>query len=123
MKEMPDFMWKISAVYLFQWYALFVYWQYIIPLFMKTMGFDTSNAAAQAAKMSTTYNIATVVVALTLVPLTLKYGGKRLQLPVYWELGWPCWRYPILPTLSMCFSMVFLAWMGCHDGNTLYDGI
>jgi maltose/moltooligosaccharide transporter len=77
-KEMPKFMWKLSAVYLFQWYALFVYWQFITPLFRTTMGFDTSQAAAQAAKMSTTYNIVTAVVALILVPLTLKYGGKKI---------------------------------------------
>ena len=77
-KEMPKFMWKISAVYLFQWYALFVYWQYITPLFKLTMGYSTSEAAAQAAKMSTTYNVVTMLVALALVPLTLKFGGKKI---------------------------------------------
>ena len=77
-KDMPKFMWKLSAVYLFQWYALFVYWQFITPLFRTTMGFDTSEAAAQAAKMSTTYNIVTTVVALMLVPLTLRFGGKKI---------------------------------------------
>tara|TARA_R110001583_G_scaffold92138_1_gene234456 strand:- start:4059 stop:5387 length:1329 start_codon:yes stop_codon:yes gene_type:complete len=77
-KEMPSFMWKLSVVYLFQWYALFVYWQFITPLFRTTMGYDLSEAAAQAAKMSTTYNVATIVVALMLVPLTLKYGGKKI---------------------------------------------
>ncbi|MCK0160736.1 MFS transporter [Muricauda sp. F6463D] len=77
-KEMPKFMWKLSAVYLFQWYALFVYWQFITPLFRVSLGFDTSEAAAQAAKMSTTYNVVTAVVALVLVPLTLKYGGKKV---------------------------------------------
>jgi maltose/moltooligosaccharide transporter len=25
--DMPPVMWKLSLVYLFQWYALFVYWQ------------------------------------------------------------------------------------------------
>lgn len=77
-KDMPTFMWKLAGVYLFQWYALFVYWQYITPLFMTTMGFDLSTAAAQSAKMSTTYNIATVVVALMLVPLVVKFGGKKI---------------------------------------------
>ncbi|MAU16201.1 MAG: MFS transporter [Muricauda sp.] len=77
-KDMPKFMWKLSAVYLFQWYALFVYWQFITPLFRVSLGFDTSEAAAQAAKMSTTYNIVTAVVALVLVPLTLKFGGKKV---------------------------------------------
>ncbi|MEM8765233.1 MAG: MFS transporter [Bacteroidota bacterium] len=77
-KDMPRFMWKLSAVYLFQWYALFVYWQFITPLFRTTMGYDTSQAAAQAAKMSTTYNIVTAVVALILVPLTIRFGGKKI---------------------------------------------
>ena len=77
-KDMPKFMWRLSAVYLFQWYALFIYWQYNAPMFQDTMGFDGSEALAQSAKMSTTYNIATIVVALALVPLTLKYGGKRI---------------------------------------------
>lgn len=77
-REMPPFMWKISAVYLFQWYALFVYWQYITPLFKYTLGYSTSEAASQAAQMSLTYNIVTMVVALALVPLTLKYGGKKI---------------------------------------------
>ena len=77
-KEMPSFMWKIGAVYLFQWYALFVYWQYVTPLFKLTMGYSTSEAASQSAQMSLTYNIVTMVVALALVPLTLRYGGKRI---------------------------------------------
>jgi len=77
-KDMPKFMWKLSAVYLFQWYALFVYWQFITPLFRVSLGYDTSEAAAQAAKMSTTYNIVTAVVALVLVPLTMRFGGKKV---------------------------------------------
>ena len=77
-KDMPKFMWKIGAVYLFQWYALFIYWQFSTPLFKLTMGYSTSEAASQAAKMSLTYNIVTMVVALALVPLTLKFGGKKI---------------------------------------------
>lgn len=77
-RDMPAFLWKLSGVYLFQWYALFVYWQFITPLFRTTLGFDTSQAAAQAAKMSTTYNVVTAVVALILVPLTMRFGGKKV---------------------------------------------
>jgi maltose/moltooligosaccharide transporter len=77
-KEMPNFMWKLSGVYLFQWYALFVYWQFIAPLFEETMNFDKSQALSQAAKMNTTYNVSTIVVALALVPLALKFGGKKV---------------------------------------------
>ncbi|MDG1571013.1 MFS transporter [Robiginitalea sp. M366] len=77
-REMPKFMWKLAGVYFFQWYALFVYWQFITPLFRSTLGFDTSEATAQAAKMSTTYNVVTTVVALILVPLTMRFGSKRV---------------------------------------------
>jgi maltose/moltooligosaccharide transporter len=77
-KVMPKFMWKVGAVYLFQWYALFIYWQFTTPLFKLTMGYSTSEAASQAAKMSLTYNIVTMVVALALVPVTLRFGGKKV---------------------------------------------
>ena len=77
-KEMPKFMWKLGAVYLFQWYALFIYWQFTTPLFKLTMGYSTSEAASQAAKMSLTYNTVTMLVALALVPLTIKFGGKKI---------------------------------------------
>jgi maltose/moltooligosaccharide transporter len=77
-KKMPKFMWRVGAVYLFQWYALFIYWQFTTPLFKLTMGYTTSEAASQAAKMSLTYNIVTMVIALALVPLTLRFGGKKI---------------------------------------------
>ena len=47
-------------------------------MFKLTLGFSTSEAASQAAKMSLTYNIVTMLVALALVPLTLRYGGKKV---------------------------------------------
>lgn len=77
-KVMPKFMWKLSAVYLFQWYALFIYWQFIAPLFRESMGFDQAEALSQAAKMNTTYNITTMVIALALVPLAMKFGNKKV---------------------------------------------
>lgn len=77
-KDMPKFMWKLAGVYLFQWYALFIYWQFISPMFQESMGFDKSEALSQAAKMNTTYNISTIIFALALVPLALKWGGKKV---------------------------------------------
>ena len=77
-KDMPKFMWKVGAVYLFQWYALFVYWQFSTPLFMKTMNYTISEAGSQAAGMSFVYNLVTMLVALILVPLSLKFGNKKI---------------------------------------------
>ncbi|MUH37597.1 MFS transporter [Zobellia amurskyensis] len=106
-KEMPSFMWKLSAVYLFQWYALFVYWQFITPLFMSTMGFDLSGAAAQSAKMSTTYNITTMVVALALVPLALKFGSKKVYAASLFGTGFALFAIPyISDPIYVLFPMV-----------------
>lgn len=40
--DMPKLMWNLAAVYLFQWYALFVYWQFITPM-LRTSLFGISN--------------------------------------------------------------------------------
>lgn len=55
-----------------------MYWQYITPLFRVSLGYDTSEAAAQASKMNWAYNVVTAVVALVLVPLTMRFGGKKV---------------------------------------------
>ena len=77
-KDMPKFMWKIGAVYLFQWYALFIYWQFSTPLFIETMSYSISEAQSQAAGMSFVYNLVTMIVALVLVPLSIKFGNKKV---------------------------------------------
>ncbi len=41
-KDMPKFMWKLAGVYFFQWYALFVYWQFITPM-LRTSLYGLSN--------------------------------------------------------------------------------
>ncbi len=35
--EMPNFLWKLAAVYFFQWYALFVYWQFMPPMLRSSL--------------------------------------------------------------------------------------
>lgn len=40
--NMPKMMWKLAAVYFFQWYALFVYWQFLPPM-LRTSLFGISN--------------------------------------------------------------------------------
>jgi maltose/moltooligosaccharide transporter len=117
-KDMPKFMWKLSVVYLFQWYALFVYWQFIAPMFKESMGFNSSEALSQAAKMNTTYNISTIVFALVLVPLALKFGGKKvyvlsLFLTGIAMLSIPYIQDPFLVILPMIlFGIGWAAMMG-----------
>jgi maltose/moltooligosaccharide transporter len=95
-----------------------VYWQFIAPLFEETMNFDKSQALSQAAKMNTTYNISTIVVALALVPLALKYGGKKvyvfsLFLTGIAMLSIPNIKDPVLVILPMIlFGVGWAAMMG-----------
>lgn len=106
-KDMPKFMWKLSAVYLFQWYALFVYWQFIAPLFVESMGFDKSQALSQAAKMNTTYNVSTMVIALALVPLALKFGSKKVYTASLFLTGMAMLSIPYIhDPLLVLFPMV-----------------
>jgi maltose/moltooligosaccharide transporter len=117
-KDMSKFMWILSGVYLFQWYALFVYWQFIAPMFKESMGFDSSQALSQAAKMNTTYNLSTIVFALALVPLALKFGGKKvyvlsLFLTGIAMLSIPYIQDPLLVVLPMIlFGVGWAAMMG-----------
>lgn len=41
--HMPKLMWKLAGVYLFQWYALFCYWQFITPMLRNGL-FGISNS-------------------------------------------------------------------------------
>ena len=117
-KNMPNFMWRLSAVYLFQWYALFIYWQFISPMFEESMGFDKSQALSQAAKMNTTYNVSTIVFALLLVPLSLKFSGKKVYILSLFLTGLamlniPFINDPILVLLPMIlFGIGWAAMMG-----------
>ncbi len=76
-KDMPNFMWKLSAVYFFQWYALFIYWQFIAPMIKASIpGITPDEALAQVGLMNGTYNLVTMLVALALVPIAAKYSSK-----------------------------------------------
>jgi maltose/moltooligosaccharide transporter len=138
-KDMPKLMWTLATVYLFQWYALFVYWQFIAPMFRESMNFDPSQALSQAAKMNTTYNVSTVVFALLLVPLAVKFGGKKvyvfsLFLTGIAMLSIPHIQDPLLVILPMIlFGIGWAAMMGIpysmvskvvtHERRGVYMGI
>jgi len=138
-KDMPKLMWKLAGVYLFQWYALFVYWQFIAPMFKESMGFNSSEALSQAAKMNTTYNVSTIVFALVLVPLAVKFGGKKvyvfsLFLTGIAMLSIPYIHDPLMVVLPMIlFGIGWAAMMGIpysmvskivhHERRGVYMGI
>ena len=84
-KVMPIGMHKIGLAFLFQWYAMFIYWQFVSVSVGETV-FDAapgdpgfSEAAGWTGLMNGTYNFFTMLAALMLLPLCQRLGGKRVH--------------------------------------------
>jgi maltose/moltooligosaccharide transporter len=86
-KDMPKIMWQLALVYLFQWYALFCYWQnssksiaisvYGTNVFQNNPKYD--EAVRQAALVNGWYNIVMFLVAFSLAGLAKKYSPKYVH--------------------------------------------
>ena len=85
--DMPKVMWQLALVYLFQWYALFCYWQNSSKSIALSVWNATpkSNPAAYEEAVSWTglvngwYNIVTFLTAFALVGFARKYGAKYVH--------------------------------------------
>jgi maltose/moltooligosaccharide transporter len=89
-KGMPKILWKLALLYLFQWYALFVYWQFSslsvaqtifgIPIGSRMNTHpDFSKAVSFTGLLNATYNIVTFIVALLLMRLLAKFAAYRVH--------------------------------------------
>jgi maltose/moltooligosaccharide transporter len=86
-KDMPKVMWQLALVYLFQWYALFCYWQNSSKSIALSVWDATphSNPAAYEEAVSWTglvngwYNIVTFLTAFALVGLAKNYSAKKVH--------------------------------------------
>ena len=85
--QMPSVMWKLALVYLFQWYALFCYWQNAAksiahsvwktsPTQNKTL---FEEAVGWTGLVNGWYNIVTFLSAFALVGMAKKYGPKKVH--------------------------------------------
>ena len=86
-RTMPVAMHKIGFVFLFQWYAMFIYWQFLAVSIGETAfnanpeqgGKDWDAAIAWSGLMNGAYNFVTMISALFLVGLAQKMGAKRVH--------------------------------------------
>jgi maltose/moltooligosaccharide transporter len=86
-KEMPKVMWQLALVYLFQWYALFCYWQNasksIAQSAWKTTVYQSNPAYDEAVGwtglVNGWYNVVTFLSAFVLVGLAKKYSPKLVH--------------------------------------------
>ncbi|MEO7215645.1 MFS transporter [Mucilaginibacter sp.] len=87
-KDMPGIMWKLSLVYLFQWYAMFCYWQFVSLSIAKSVYHTTPDgnkelyeeAVVWAGKVNGFYNIVTFCSAFGLVWLARKFSAKYVHI-------------------------------------------
>jgi len=86
-KSMPVAMHKIGVVFLFQWYAMFIYWQFIAVSLGETVFHATpeqagpawDQAIAWSGLMNGTYNFFTMISALFLIGFARRMGAKRVH--------------------------------------------
>jgi maltose/moltooligosaccharide transporter len=85
-RDMPTTMKQLAFVKLFQWYAMFCYWQYIALAIASTI-FDTSDptsagfreAGLVAGQVGGFYNFIAFVSAFAMVPFTKRLGAKVMH--------------------------------------------
>ena len=86
-RVMPVAMHKIGVVFLFQWYAMFIYWQFLAVSLGETIfnanpeqgGPAWDDAIAWSGLMNGAYNFVTMVSALFLVVAAQRMGAKRVH--------------------------------------------
>ncbi len=85
-KDMPKVMWQLALVYLFQWYALFCYWQNSSKsVALSVWNATPENTQAYSEAVSWTglvngwYNVVTFLVAFSLVKFAKKYSAKKVH--------------------------------------------
>jgi maltose/moltooligosaccharide transporter len=85
-RVMPIAMHKIGVVFAFQWYAMFIYWQFLAVSIGETVfntepegGAAWADATGWSGLMNGAYNFVTMVSALFLVGLAQRIGAKRVH--------------------------------------------
>jgi maltose/moltooligosaccharide transporter len=86
--EMPKVMWQLALVYLFQWYALFCYWQNSSKSIALSVWNATpkdnpelyEQAVSWTGLVNGWYNIVTFLSALALAGFAKKYGAKYVHM-------------------------------------------
>lgn len=86
MREMPPTMRQLAVMKLFQWYAMFCYWQYIVLSLAVTL-YGTSDASSPGfreaglvnGQIGGFYNFVAFVAAFAMVPFTRRLGPKVMH--------------------------------------------
>ncbi|NQW28653.1 MAG: MFS transporter [Flammeovirgaceae bacterium] len=110
-KQMPKVMWQLSLVYLFQWYALFCYWQNASKSIAQSV-WDTNiyqnnplydEAVGWSGLVNGWYNIVTFVSAFGLLWLSKKMSPKMIHVICLVMAGVGLLAFPHITDKNMLF--------------------
>jgi maltose/moltooligosaccharide transporter len=110
-KDMPPVMWKLGLVYLFQWYAMFCYWQFVSlsiaqSVFHTAPGADKKlyeQAVVWAGKVNGFYNVVTFLSAFGLVWLARKFSAKYVHVSCLLMAGIALLVFPHIHDQNLLF--------------------
>ena len=109
--HMPAVMWKLALVYLFQWYALFCYWQNasksIAQSVWKTSPGENKTlyeeAVGWAGLVNGWYNVVTFLSAFVLVWMAKKFSPKKVHIVCLLMAGLALLWFPQIENKYMLF--------------------
>jgi len=119
-REMPVTMRQLAVMKLFQWYAMFCYWQYIVLSLAKTL-YGTSDASSAGfreaglvnGQIGGFYNAIACIAAFALVPFTRRLGPKIVHAVCLTAAGVGMIALPFIQTKALLFVPMLgvgLAW-------------
>jgi len=119
-RDMPQAMRQLWWMKLFQWYGMMCYWIYIVPSLAQSM-FGTTDAASQGfrdagllnGQIGGFYNFVAFMAAFLLIPLTKRWGPKRVHAVCLSLAGLGMWFLPTLHDKALLFVPMVgigLAW-------------
>jgi maltose/moltooligosaccharide transporter len=110
---MPKIMWQLALVYLFQWYALFCYWQNSSKSIALSVYHATPNnkdlyekAVGLAGLVNGWYNIITFLAAFALVGFAKKYGAKWVHFVCVTLAGIGFIAFPFIADKTLLFFAI-----------------
>ena len=126
MRDMPATMRQLAVMKLFQWYAMFCYWQYVVLALARTL-YDTSDpqsagfreAGLVNGQLGGFYNFVAFLSALAMVPVTRRFGARWVHAVALTAAGVGMWMLPSIRERAWLFLPmvgVGLAW-GSMMGN------
>ena len=120
MREMPTTMKQLAIMKLFQWYAMFCYWQYIVLSLAATL-FNTRDASSHGfreaglvnGQIGGFYNFIAFVGAFAMVPFTKRFGPKIMHAFCLTLAGFAMLSIPAITDRTLLFVPMIgvgLAW-------------